>query len=98
RVPDGEPHPSRGGLAGREDDAPLVFPVRIVHHHDRAAGRDLGDGLLDAVEGDALFRGHDRTAAGSPCSIRSTYLPITSVSRLTPLPGCTRPRVVAASV
>src|SRR5215831_12861310 len=99
-VPDRERHQLRRGLAGREHDVALVLPVRVVHHHDRAARRDLGDSPLDAVEGDApaLRPGHDRTAAGSPCSIRSTYLPITSVSRLTPLPGGTPPRVVAASV
>src|SRR5215468_7771392 len=98
-VPDRERHQLRRGLAGREHDVALVLPVRVVHHHDRAAGRNVGDGALHTVQGDgARCGGHDRAAAAWPPSMRSTYFPITSASRLTRLPGAARPRVVPARV
>ena len=39
-----------GRLLGGDDEVALVLPVLVVDDHDRAARRDVGDGLLDRVE------------------------------------------------
>ena len=45
-----------GGELGGEDQVALVLPVLVVDHHDRAAGRDVRDGPLHGVQGQALVR------------------------------------------
>ncbi|CAM5504232.1 hypothetical protein SGLAM104S_01112 [Streptomyces glaucescens] len=45
---------SGGGLLCGDDEVALVLPVLVVDDHDRAAGRDVGDGLFDRVEGEVL--------------------------------------------
>ena len=39
-----------GRLLGGDDEVALVLPVLVVDDHDRAARRDVRDGLLDRVE------------------------------------------------
>ncbi|GAA3308165.1 hypothetical protein GCM10020295_69330 [Streptomyces cinereospinus] len=41
-----------GRLLGGDDEVALVLAVLVVDDDDRAAGRDVGDGLLDRVEGE----------------------------------------------
>src|SRR5262249_21356480 len=104
----------RGGLLRREDDVALVLPVLVVHHDDGTAGRDVGDGPLDVVQRDPGGVPADRGAGGragaragvqllagghrAPPSSFSTYLAMTSTSRLTSSPGWRKPSVVRLSV
>src|SRR2546423_1334706 len=84
-----EGHQLRRRQFRREDQVALVLPVGVVHHDDRLPRRDRRDRLLDRPESST----HDRT----PTSF-STYLAITSTSRLTGAPISLCPNVVSASV
>ncbi|CAM5344126.1 hypothetical protein SVIOM74S_08567 [Streptomyces violarus] len=60
-----------GRLLGGDDEVALVLAVLVVDDHDRAAGRDIGDGLLDRVEREVLeavgaVQDRCRAHAGAP--------------------------------
>ena len=97
-VPDHEGHELGGGELGGEDQVALVLAVLVVDHDDRPAVLDRGDGGLDGVERTAqrarALVGRSRVSAAS----RSTYLAITSTSRLTGPPGARAPSVVSRRV
>src|SRR5262249_49768249 len=86
RVPDHEGQQLGRRLLGREDQVALVLPVLVVDDDDRLAPRDLDGPLLHRPEG------HDRATSFS------TYLAITSTSRLTGSPTALRPSVVSLRV
>ncbi len=58
-VPDREGHQGGGRLGRREDEVALVLALLVVDDDDRLAGRDVGQGTLDAVQWD----GHDISPA-----------------------------------
>src|SRR5690606_38940102 len=96
-----------------EDEVALVFTVFVVDHDDRLTGGDVGDRALDGVE-PRHFPGLQLSYPDDSCSAstvdlhsttrqrafcrRSTYLAITSTSRLTRVPGSAVPRVVSERV
>ena len=79
RVPDHERQQLRGGLLGGEDEVALVLPVLVVDHDHRPSGGDLFDGLLDGGELRHCVLPRWKLLKTS----FSTYLAITSTSRLT---------------
>src|ERR687894_752721 len=88
----------RGGL-GRHDEVALVLAVLVVDDDHDLTAADGGDGVLDLGEGHQLsFDGAAGAASAFQVSRRSTYLTVTSTSRLTRSPGPFRPRVVTAAV
>ena len=91
-VPDHEGDQLRRRELGGEDQVALVLAVLVVDDDDGAAVLDGGDGALDGVEAP------QRAAHDRPPSRRSTYLAITSTSRLTGSPGARAPSVVSRRV
>ena len=87
RVADHERHQLRRRQLGGEDQVALVLAVLVVDHDDRPARRDVRDRPLDGRES------HDRLATSF-----STYLAITSTSRLTGSPTPLCPSVVSLRV
>src|SRR5712691_1459189 len=81
---------------GGHEEVTLVLAILIVHHHDDLPRADVPHRVLDTRELSSALRGH----RGSPLKLRarSTYFPITSISRLTLRPGLRAPRVVRSSV
>ena len=85
------------GELGRHDEVALVLAVLVVDDDDDLAAADGGDGVLD------LGERHQVSSRGAACaapvfqaSRRSTYLTVTSTSRLTRSPGPLCPSVVTA--
>src|SRR5450830_1062866 len=78
----------------------LVLSIRGVDNHHEAPAANLVDHLLDRSESDAraLARRVRRHSSSLPGNSRSTYLAITSASRLTASPGFVFPSVVTSSV
>src|SRR5207245_754723 len=75
---------------GGHDQVALVLTVLVVDDHDDLAATDRRDGVLDRRQlAAASVAAHGRYPARS----RSTYLDMTSTSRLTRSHGPLRPRV-----
>ena len=86
------------GELGRHDEVALVLAVLVVDDDHDLAPADGGDGVLDLGE---AASGVLRAWPAVPvfqASRRSTYLAMTSTSRLTRSPGPLRPSVVTSAV
>src|SRR5438128_1406470 len=85
-----------GDPVGGHEEVALVLAILVVHDHDDLPRANVLYRGLDTRELSSGLRGH----RGSPLTLstRSTYFPITSISRLTLRPGLRAPRVVRSSV
>src|SRR5680860_1080783 len=87
RVTHHEPDLLRRGFLGSEDEVSLVFPVLIIHDHDKFATRHRGNRFFNRCEGHYFLS-----------KSRSRYFAITSASMLTRSPGPRTPRTVTSNV
>src|SRR5215470_1426619 len=85
-----------GGFVGGHEEVPFVLAILVVHDDEDPPCADLLHRLLDLRELTPPLGRHDDSSR--TLSDRSTYLPITSISRFTRRPGLQLPSVVRSSV
>src|SRR5262249_9928292 len=95
-VHDHEVHGFRGGLVGGHEEVPFVLAILVVHDDEDPPRADLLHCLLDLRELPPPLDRHDDSSR--TLSDRSTYFPITSISRFTRRPGLKPLSVVRSSV